>query len=91
MNIEKAQLLNTSCFNNACAPLKNDDLPSIPCPDSIPKDLLCNEVQICDMLASLDASKSNGPDVISVRMLKATAASIAPSVATCPSNWAECH
>ena len=32
------------------------------------------------MLASLDVTKSSGPDDISARMLKATAASIAPSV-----------
>ena len=32
------------------------------------------------MLATLDVTKSNGPDNISARMLKATAASIAPSV-----------
>ena len=77
------KLIFASCFNNAFAPLKNDDFLSIPCPDSIPEDLLCNEIQICDMLASLDASKSNGPDNnIPARMLKATAASIAPSVAS---------
>ena len=34
-----------------------------------------------DLLASLDTTKSNGPDNISARMLKATASSITPSVA----------
>ena len=50
-----------------------------PC-DSCPEELLCEESTICDMLESLDISKSNGPDGVSLRMLKNTAASIAPSV-----------
>ena len=37
---------------------------------------------VYDLLVSLNISKSNGPDDISARMLKATAASIAPSVAS---------
>ena len=52
---------------------------------SFPSELLCNEENICELLESLDISKSNGPDGISARMLKYTAASIAPSI-TCLFN-----
>ena len=83
-NDDKADLLNTffaSCFNTSITPLTEEDFRNIHCPDSFPEDLLCSEDQILDMLASLDTTKSNGPDNISARMLKSTAASIAPSVA----------
>ena len=83
-NDEKAELLNTffaSCFNNSHSPLADEDFLNIECSDSFPEDFLCSEDQILDMLASLDVTKSNGPDNISARMLKATATSLAPSVA----------
>ena len=37
--------------------------------------------RICELLEAIDISKSNGPDGISARMLKYTAASITPSIA----------
>ena len=43
-------------------------------------DILCTVEEVQLYLESLDTSKSNGPDGISARMLKATASSIAPSV-----------
>ena len=80
-NDDKADLLNKFF----CIMLQYLDYPingkRFHCPDSFPEDLLCSEDQILDMLASLDTTKSNGPDNISARMLKSTAASIAPSVA----------
>ena len=45
---------------------------------AIPNTLLCEEDVILDLLASLDTSKSTGPDNISALMLKQTAANIAP-------------
>ena len=82
-NDEKAELLNAffaSCFNKSHTPLTDEDFLNIQCPESFPEDFLCKEDQISDMLATLDVTKSNGPDNISARMLKATAASITPSV-----------
>ena len=76
---QKADMLNkffSRCFNSRCAPLEelsdNTFLPEA--------ELLCNEDSICELLLSLDVSKSNGPDGISARMLKCTAVSIAPAV-----------
>ena len=43
--------------------------------------LLCSEEEVQDLLLSLDSTKANGPDGISATMLKATASSIASSVA----------
>ena len=40
------------------------------------RDLLCPDNEIFDMLCSLNVNKSNGPDEISVHMLKSCAASI---------------
>lgn len=82
-NDETAELLSTFCasyFNNSHTSLTDEDFLDIQCPDSFPEDFLCSEDQIFDMLASLDTTKSNGPDNISARMLKTTAASIAPFV-----------
>ena len=83
---EKANLLNdyfSKCFNSAVPPLSNVDVETLPQPTdyaSLPPELLCNEESICELLESLDTSKSNGPDGISARMLKHTAAFIAPSI-----------
>ena len=41
-----------------------------------PENLLCSQEKIFELLMSLDISKSNDPDGISARMLKATAGSI---------------
>ena len=65
-------------------PLSNEDvdipLQLISDPDNFPHELECNEENVCELLGSLDINKSNGPDGISARMLKHTAASISPSI-----------
>ena len=43
-------------------------------------DFLCTEEEVLHLLENLDMGKANGPDNISVRMLKETARSIAPSL-----------
>ena len=48
--------------------------------DTCLEDLLCVEEQVVQLLLSSDISKASGPDGISVRMLKATADSISPSI-----------
>ena len=77
----KADLLNSffsSCFNQSHSPLTPSESyqPSRGCPE----ELLCNEEEVYQLLVSLDVTKANGPDGISARMLKHTAASITPSV-----------
>ena len=74
----------SKCFNQSVPQLsKGDDdaLPQMLNPNDFPPEFLCTEENICELLESLDVSKSNGPDGISTRMLKYTAASIAPSIA----------
>ena len=76
---EKANLLNSffhSCFNTSHLPI-NSPIESSTIPST---ELLCTEEEVFDLLMSLDVSKANGPDGISARMLKFTAASITPSV-----------
>ena len=83
-NIEEAQLLNIffqSCFNKACAPLNNEDF----CPFHV----LIVFLKICFPMKTKSVTcflsgciKILCPDDILSRMLKATAASIAPSVAS---------
>ena len=70
-----------SLFNNSHSPLADEDFLDIECSDSFSEDSLCSEDQILDMLASLDVTKSNGPDNISARMLKVTATSLVPPLA----------
>ena len=82
--IEKANMLNSffsKCFNQSTRPLSDNDCDQLrsSC-DVCPDELLCDESAICGMLESLDVSKSNGPDGVSSRMLKSTAAHIAPSI-----------
>ena len=93
---DKASMLNSffsSCFNASHPPLKVQSVSTPRCPG----ELLCIESEVCDLLASLDVSKSSGDDGISARMLKSTACSIALSLAklfnlslqlnTIPSAW----
>ena len=47
---------------------------------SCPEELLCTPEEVLFYILSLDSSKANGPDGISVQMLKGTAHSIAPSI-----------
>ena len=81
-DIKKANMISeyfTTCFNspldlgtslhfdNWCAPIE---------------EFLCTTEEVFHLLASLDTSKSTGPDGISTCMLKSTAISIASSVTT---------
>ena len=84
----KAYLLNNffySCFNRSCPPLSlNSQIPNLLPnldPSSFPDSLKCTSEYIANMLATLDTSKSTGPDDISSMMLKSAAYSIAPSLA----------
>ena len=49
-------------------------------PDDCPAYLLCSEGEVLDLIFSLDASKSSGPDGISARMLKEVSFSVTPSL-----------
>ena len=78
-DLEKANLLNSffcSCFNTLHPPVFNQVLA----PGIHPDEILCSEPEVFDLLVALDVSKASGPDGISARMLKYTAASIAPSL-----------
>ena len=81
---EKACMLNdffASCFNPSLEPLNQDDRQSSNLqPSTCPLDHYCTEEEVLTLIQSLDASKASGPDGISIRMLKGTAASIAPSL-----------
>ena len=100
-NKEKAELLNkffVSCFNTSHTPLQDSD-PKPECSGDISEDMLCSEESVCELLLSLDVSKSCGPDGISAQMLKHTAINIAPAVTSLfnlslkkgetPRNWKE--
>ena len=100
-DVDKSNLLNayfSSCFNTSLPPLNNPTCvaASDSAPESI-ESLLCSEEEVLHLLETIDISKSNGPDRISGRMLKATAASIAApvtklfnlsiSTGTFPNKW----
>ena len=85
-----------SCFNSSISPLTAADIDLLR--SNAPSDnLLCAPSQIEALINALDSQKASGPDGISVKMLKATAASIAPSIAklfnisidlaTFPQSW----
>lgn len=87
---DKAILLNKfffSCFNRRCPPLSFSSVAS-GCPDNepelvpeaFPRNLLCTEDSIAELLVSLDPSKSSGVDGISARMLRLSAYSISSSL-----------
>ena len=82
--LQKANMLNSffsKCFNRSSAPLKDWSETDIrPNHDELPDELICDEDSVYDLLATLDVSKSSGPDGISGKMLKHTAVSIASSV-----------
>ena len=76
---EKADILNnyfTSCFNQHVTPVPAVSITAGECPP----DILCTVEEVGCLVLSLDISKANGPDAVSVRMLKKTAHAIAPSV-----------
>ena len=78
---DKAVLLNSyfhQCFNTMVPPLDEHQSPLNP--SSFPAELLCTEDVIFDLITELDCNKSSGPDDISARMLKGTAASVTPSI-----------
>ena len=102
LNREKSSLLNTffyNYFNNKSPPLLNY-LPILP-PHDFPQELLCNEVEIYDLIAGLDPSKSTGPDGISVKMLRGTIDAVVSSLTklfnlslasgTFPGKWKQAH
>ena len=81
---DKAVLLNTyfyKCFNKSVPPPNNHYFYLNP--SDFPEECLtlCTEEEVLELLSDLDCNKSTGPDDISARMLKATASSIAPSLA----------
>ena len=73
----------STCFNNSIPPLSDTDSDTFANSTSseCPPELLCNEEEVLELLLSLDTTEVNGPDEISAVMLKATAHSIAKSVA----------
>ena len=78
----KAEMLNAffgSCFNTSTPPLSTSDATNLV--HDCSEDLLCSPSKILGLINTLDAQKASGPDGISVKMLKATATSIAPSIA----------
>ena len=85
-NIEKADMLNSffsKCFNPSGVLGENAGYSTNPGPSGVisgDEDLYCNVEYVEELLLKLDVSKSNGPDGISGKMLKCTAACIAPSV-----------
>ena len=81
--LEKAEMLNDffgTCFNTTVDPLSPDALSDEAHCASCPDDLLCTPSEILAFIQALNVDKASGPDGISARMLKATAASITPSV-----------
>ena len=83
-----------SCFNKSHTPISQQLISKgVSCPEQI----LCSELEVYDLLIGLDISKATGHDGISCRMLKNTAASIAPSLenlfnlslnsTTLPTSW----
>ena len=80
---EKASLLNnffSNNFNKVVPPLSPRDNCCNLNNFSFPEELLCTPEEVLFYILSLDSSKANGPDGISVQMLKGTAHSIAPSI-----------
>ena len=49
-------------------------------PSEFPEELLWNEEDVYQLFSSLDVTKASGPDGISARMLKHTAANVTPSI-----------
>ena len=85
-NFEKADMLNSffcRCFNPSGRLKENAGCPTASPGETLGTEdleLYCEVEQVEEWLLQLDTSKSNGPDGISRKMLKYTAACIAPSV-----------
>ena len=77
---DKANMLKSffySCFNQSHPVIAECYPPHLSCPD----DVLCSEDEVCDLLAALDVvTKASGQDGVTAKMLRSTAASIAPSL-----------
>ena len=81
-DLEKANLLNkviVNSFNHSTPVLESTDLPSTD-PNWLTEPLMCIEDEVLEMLSTLDATKSNGHDEISTKMLKETALSMTSAV-----------
>ena len=70
----------SQCFNEYLPPLTSDDRLGFTIADQCPEDVLCSQKEVTHLLESIDISKSDGPDKISGKMLKATALSITLSI-----------
>ena len=71
---EKAQVLNdqfSTNFNCSLPPLNPLNF-SVPQSLLCPNELLCTEMEVFNLISSIDMTKSIGPDGTSARMLKAT-------------------
>ena len=82
-NFQKAEMLNqffSKCHNHLVPPLNFADLDDLDPAEDDTEGILCSREEVQHHLETLDISKSNGPDGISARMLKAVAKNIAPSV-----------
>ena len=80
---EDANVLNTffsQCFNSSAAVLTPSDVVSLRPSEFCPDKLLCSSDTVQTLLNGLKKKKAAGPDGISTRMLKATSASVAPSL-----------
>ena len=80
LKLRESILINNfflKCFNHDLPPLQvSQPLNLISCPE----ELLCSVEEIGELLYSLQPDKSIGFDGVSLRMLKSTACSIAPSL-----------
>ena len=65
----------STCFNQSFPQLTLDYAPDLPPQDS-PVEMLCTEVEVFNMLNTLDNTKACGPDGITGKMLKMTAFSV---------------
>ena len=72
----------STCFNRTVPPLSPSDQDGEPVTmqSTSPDDQLCTVSEVVSYIKSLDTNKASGPDLISARMLKCTADSIAPSL-----------
>ena len=86
-NYTKATMLNeyfSTCFNASVPPLSQLDEEGqthVEFGSTCSEDLLCTTEEVLPYIQTLDATKASGPDGISIRMLKHTATSIAPTLA----------
>ena len=77
-DLQKAECLNSSCFNNFHLPLTQSHSHSSSETPCLP--MFCTVTEVEQFLQDLEVSKASGPDKISSRMLKMTATSITLSI-----------